>query len=122
MKPSHPHEEWYPDDYELCRLLKIYPDALGAFMWQAGVCINLGDWGTGNEELEARFGKWADEHFDCEFAEIEIESTDPKWQEWKKRGFSLAQEVRNIIPDEYTIFYYPFKDEKYEIKKAQGEP
>ena len=117
-QPNHPHEDWYPENYEQVRLLKIYPDISGQFMWQGSVCINLGDWFIGHEELEVRFSAWADE-FPYEYDDIiEVAPSDPKWQDWKRRGFELAKEVRAIVPDEYTIFYYPFGGEKHEIRKA----
>jgi len=116
--PTHPHENWYPDDYALCRLLKIYPDSLGAFMWQAGVRIDLGDWEAGHEDLASRFSAWADEYPDHPKDERKVVSSDPQWQDWKKRGFNLAQEVRVIVPEDYAIFYYPFSNEKFEIKRA----
>ena len=116
-KPTHPHENWYPDDEEECRLLKIYPDSCGAFMWQAGVCINLGDWERGHEDLETRFAAWADE-FPDHPDDPEADPADPKWQDWKRRGFELAKEVRAIVPADYTIFYYPFANETYEIRNA----
>ena len=117
-QPTHPHEEWYPEDYQQCKLLKIYADGTRAFMWQSSVCIDLGDWSNGHEDLAARFSAWASE-FPLEFDDqIAMVPSDPKWQDWKRRGFELAKEVRAIVPDDYTIFYYPFQGEKYEIRKA----
>lgn len=115
-EPTHPHEMWHPDDYEQCRLLKIYPDSVGAFMWQAGICINLGDWEQGNEDLERRFSAWANEYPDLPEEMKRVDPNDPKWQDWKLRGLALAKEVRAIVPAEYTIFYYPFDRKKIEIR------
>jgi|GEM_PF-2493195 len=113
-KPTHPHEKWDPDNYEQCKLLKIYPDSGGAFMWQADVCINLGDWEDGHEDLATRFAAWADE-FPDHPDDPAPDPDEPKWRDWKHRGFKLAQEVRKIVPDVYTVFYYPFANETYEI-------
>jgi hypothetical protein len=115
QRPTHPHEEFDMDDYDQCMLFKIYPDSCGSYMWQAGVCVNLGEWVIGNEDLDARFAAWADEFPDHPNDPSPV-PTDCKWQDWARRGLELAKEVRAIVPDDYTIFYYPFTAEPCEIQ------
>lgn len=103
--PMHPRENFASEDYEECRLFRIYPDSLGSFMWQAGVNINLGEWTEGNEDLEARFSAWADE-FPDHPKDPDPDPTAPEWQDWDRRGFELSKEVRAIVPEEYMIIYH----------------
>ncbi len=118
--PKHPHEDYYPDDETLCRLLKVYPDTCSAFLWQAGVCVSGDDFG-GSADLETRFSKWADE-FPGEPKDWQgLDFQDEHWQGWKQRGQLLCEELRRTLPQEYTMFCYPFPDphnEPIEIKNS----
>jgi hypothetical protein len=124
-KPTHPHEDWntWEQDFKDCRLLKIYPDYGGAFMWQADVCIDLGDWAVGHEDLERRFEAWSEEvpdpliDPDTGWPQSLVDRNAPRWQDWLRRGYELAKEVRAVVPSDYVIWYCPF-GEIYEIDNA----
>ena len=112
--PTHPHQDHDPDDFESCRLLKIYPDYAGAYLWQASVCTSIIEF-NGSEDLESRFEAWAYEWEKVDFLEQTIDPNDPQWRTWEECGIVLSREFRQVLSPDFTLWFYGLRTEPVQI-------
>lgn len=113
-RPTHSHENYYPDDESLCRLITVYPDMQESYLWQGAVGVGVEMFG-GSEDLGRRFAAWSTKWEEAEAIDPKIDPNEPRWLQWEEEGVALSREFRAILSTEYTLWFYGLRREPIEI-------
>ena len=107
-RPDQPNDgDWEEDDFENCRLLKIFPDHGPSYIWQGGVSTDIIDFG-GSEALNEQFYAWAEEWAALDELHLlsgEMFHYGSVSHSWELKGLMLAIELRRVLPNKFELWY-----------------
>ena len=113
-------KEFWLDEYlpgELAtKVLRIFPDYVGACLWDLdGCCLCLEDHGV-PAELEARFTKWTQLWESCTNTKNAAKDVATLTAEhFDEKGLALAGELKRVVGDKARVIYH------FTLKKADAE-